>query len=63
MITNRLFAGALFAATALTAAAPASAQRIDRIVAFGDSYADDGNFFQIAGINPATTVAYTTGRF
>jgi phospholipase/lecithinase/hemolysin len=37
MITNRLFAGALFAATALTAAAPASAQRIDRIVVFGDS--------------------------
>ena len=55
MTNNRLFAGALLAATALTFAAPASAQRVDRIVAFGDSYADDGIFFALAGIPPAST--------
>lgn len=62
---NRCFiAKSLLAATALVAfASPAAAQRIDRIVTFGDSYADDGNFFELAGINPATTGAYTTGRF
>jgi outer membrane lipase/esterase len=57
---------ALAAATALTAfAAPAAAQQIDRIVAFGDSYADTGNFFKFVGINPLTGTggAYTTGRF
>jgi len=42
-------------------AAPASAQQIDRIVAFGDSYADDGNQFELIGIpNPSV---YSTGRF
>ena len=35
-------------ATALTAfAAPAAAQQVDRIVAFGDSYADTGNAIAI----------------
>ena len=64
MLNNRIIAKSLFAATALVAfASPAAAQRIDRIVAFGDSYADDGNFFQLVGINPATTQVYTTGRF
>ncbi len=63
MEKNRLFALSLLAASALTAAAPASAQRVDNIVAFGDSYADDGNLFQILGINPVTTVIYPTGRF
>ena len=68
MKNYRFLGGALLAATALTAtaltaAAPASAQRIDNIVAFGDSYADDGNFFQLTGINPLTTQIYTTGRF
>ena len=52
------------AASALTSiAAPASAQHIDRIVTFGDSYADDNNFFGLVGINPATTTIYTSGRF
>ncbi len=66
ILTNRAVRQALAAATALTAfAAPAAAQQIDRIVAFGDSYADTGNFFQFVGINPLTGTggAYTTGRF
>jgi len=63
MSIRRLTAASLLAASALTFAAPAQAQRVDRIVTFGDSYADDGNFFQILGINPVTTQIYTTGRF
>ncbi|MDQ8757341.1 autotransporter domain-containing protein [Sphingosinicella sp. LHD-64] len=51
----------LAAASALAIAAPASAQRVDRIVAFGDSYVDDGNAFQLAGITPPA--AYPNGRF
>ncbi|MEJ7777657.1 MAG: hypothetical protein WKF52_09820 [Sphingomicrobium sp.] len=43
------------------AATPASAQHIDQIVAFGDSYADDGNLFELIGI-PCPSV-YSTGRF
>ena len=61
MTKCRLLALSLLAASALTAT-PAAAQRIEHIVAFGDSYADDGNAFQLAGIDPATTVIYTTGR-
>ena len=46
---------------ALIAAAPSSAQAVTRIVAFGDSYADDGNLFELLGIpRPA---AYPNGRF
>ena len=64
MLNRRAIAKSLLAATALvTFANPAAAQTVDRIVAFGDSYADDGNFFAFAGIDPATTGAYTTGRF
>jgi phospholipase/lecithinase/hemolysin/uncharacterized protein YhjY with autotransporter beta-barrel domain len=65
MTTRRLFCSALLGASALAAtsiATPASAQRIDTIVAFGDSYADDGNLFEILGFNPAPQV-YPTGRF
>ncbi|MCF2515842.1 autotransporter domain-containing protein [Sphingomonas sp. G124] len=62
MIRSRLFAASLLAASALTAATPAYAQRIDRIVAFGDSYADDGNFFQLVGLIPPPA-PYSTGRF
>jgi outer membrane lipase/esterase len=48
-------------AAALLAATPAEAQRVTRIVAFGDSYADDGNLFQLLGIPfPAP---YFNGRF
>lgn len=65
---QRLRLGALFGATALAAiavASPASAQRIDRIVTFGDSYADDGNALELGGLNPNTfqNGIYRTGRF
>jgi outer membrane lipase/esterase len=64
MLNCRVIAKSLLAATALVAfASPAAAQRVDRIVAFGDSYADTGNFFAFVGINPVTTGAYPTGRF
>lgn len=54
------------ASAALLPATPAGAQTVTRIVAFGDSYADDGNFFQLmpAGSLPATAYqTYPTGRF
>ena len=63
MINRHILAASLFAASAVTAAAPAEAQRVTRIVAFGDSYADDGNFLQLVGINPLSTIIYPTGRF
>ena len=62
LMSRALIGASALALTAL-GAGPASAQNIDRIVAFGDSYADDGNFFAFVGVDPATTVAYTTGRF
>lgn len=46
---------------ALISATPASAQRVEKIVAFGDSYADDGNLWQLLGIPPAAV--YPNGRF
>ena len=71
MTNHRLLTGALLAATALTIATPAAAQRIDRIVAFGDSYADDNNATSLILANPGTPAAtraqlqqlYPTGRF
>ena len=41
----------------------ANAQKVGRIIAFGDSYADTGNALRLAGINPISTQIYTTGRF
>lgn len=61
MTKSRLFAASLLAVSALTIATPASAQRVSRIVAFGDSYADDGNLFQLLGA-PFPAV-FGTGRF
>jgi outer membrane lipase/esterase len=55
-----LWAGAALAALA-TAATPASAQRVGRIVAFGDSYADTGNLFRLIGVAPPAV--YANGRF
>jgi uncharacterized protein YhjY with autotransporter beta-barrel domain/phospholipase/lecithinase/hemolysin len=54
-------AGAAMSLTMFSTAA--SAQRVQRIVAFGDSYADEGNAFQLLGINPVSTIIYPTGRF
>jgi outer membrane autotransporter protein len=66
MSFRRFAARALVGASALVLAAatatPASAQRVHRIVAFGDSYADNGNLFEIIGFNPSPLV-YPTGRF
>ena len=44
-------------------ASPAAAQQIDRIVAFGDSYADTGNAFALGYANPQALAVYPTGRF
>jgi uncharacterized protein YhjY with autotransporter beta-barrel domain/phospholipase/lecithinase/hemolysin len=63
---SRRFRRALACASLISVAAastPAAAQQIDRIVVFGDSYADTGNALRLAGIDPATTIIYTTGRF
>src|SRR5688500_18431370 len=43
--------------------APAAAQRVDRIIAFGDSYADEGNAFELALVPPAIVPLSPTGRF
>jgi outer membrane autotransporter protein len=71
MNNYRKCAGALLAATAIGFASPAAAQRVDRIVAFGDSFADDNNAIQLLVTNPLTPAAlraqllqaYPTGRF
>ena len=64
-MNRRKISRALAAASMLVLAAvpgAASAQQIDRIIVFGDSYADTGNFFRIAGINPATTGEMEKGK-
>src|SRR5438309_2835633 len=66
LLKNRRMSRALACASLLSIAAnatPASAQQISRIVAFGDSYADIGNFWRLVAISPASTGVYTTGRF
>jgi phospholipase/lecithinase/hemolysin/uncharacterized protein YhjY with autotransporter beta-barrel domain len=57
---------ALLGATALALcglASPAAAQEIDRIVTFGDSYADDGNAFELGLVPPQLFPLYPTRRF
>lgn len=58
---SRIAMALLAGAAVMFTAAPASAQEVDRIVAFGDSYADDGNLFELLGI-PRPAV-YPNGRF
>jgi len=70
MKMSRLLAVSMLAATALTAT-PAAGQRIDRIVAFGDSLADSGNAIQLLLASPEVPpelkaqlqALYPTGRF
>ena len=65
-MNHRIFGRALLGASALALtafAAPAAAQRVERIVAFGDSYADSGNAVRL-GLVPAQLLPlYPTGRF
>ena len=60
-VSRTLACASLLSIAALPDAA--SAQRISRIIVFGDSYADTGNALRLAGIDPASTQVYTTGRF
>lgn len=57
-IISALLAGAAIAAASV---APAEAQRVNRIVALGDSYVDDGNVFELTG-TPRPPL-YPLGRF
>ena len=66
MINRRRLSRALACASLLplvALAAPAGAQQIDRIVAFGDSYADTGNAFALGYANPQALAIYPTKRF
>lgn len=67
MTNRRLLGRSLLCATAFAAssiATPAAAQRVDQIIAFGDSLADDGNLFQILPVVPPQAAqTYPTGRF
>jgi len=62
-LMSRALVGASAIALSVLAASPAAAQNIDRIVAFGDSYADDGNAFELGYNNPGALAIYPTGRF
>ncbi|HET7709449.1 MAG TPA: autotransporter domain-containing protein [Sphingomicrobium sp.] len=66
MRNRRHVTRALLGASAIAFAmlpSPAAAQRVDRIVAFGDSYADDGNALQLGQIPAPFQPLYPTGRF
>jgi uncharacterized protein YhjY with autotransporter beta-barrel domain/phospholipase/lecithinase/hemolysin len=59
---SRVFACASLLSIAAVST-PASAQQIKRIVAFGDSYSDQGNAFALGYANPQALAVYPTGRF
>lgn len=60
-LTMRLLATTTLLAGGAFVAAPAEAQRVNRIVALGDSYIDDGNVFELTGA-PVPPI-YPLGRF
>lgn len=65
-MSHKNLRGALACASLLaiaSTATPAAAQQVNRIIVFGDSYADTGNALRLAGVSPASTQVYTTGRF
>lgn len=64
MVVSKIIFGASALAVLAAAGTPAAAQRVERIqriVAFGDSYADIGNAFRLQGVPPPIT--YPRGRF
>lgn len=58
---SRLLASSILLAGASLIATEAQAQRVERIVALGDSYVDDGNVFELSG-TPVPPI-YPLGRF
>jgi len=60
-LSSRLLAATAILATGVAIATPAAAQRVERVVAFGDSYIDDGNVFELTG-TPVPPI-YPLGRF
>jgi uncharacterized protein YhjY with autotransporter beta-barrel domain/phospholipase/lecithinase/hemolysin len=58
---SRWLASVCILAGASVGATPAEAQRVNRIVALGDSYIDDGNVFELTGT--ARPPIYPLGRF
>jgi uncharacterized protein YhjY with autotransporter beta-barrel domain/phospholipase/lecithinase/hemolysin len=61
-MSRALISASAFALASICAS-PAAAQRVDRIIAFGDSYADDGNAFELGLVPPSIAPLYPTGRF
>jgi uncharacterized protein YhjY with autotransporter beta-barrel domain/phospholipase/lecithinase/hemolysin len=59
--TSRLLASSILFAGASLIATDAHAQRVERIVALGDSYVDDGNVFELTGT--PRPIIYPLGRF
>ncbi len=62
-MTKTFYARLLMFSAVAALASPAAAQRVERIVAFGDSYADDGNAFELGLVPPQLFPLYPTKRF